>query len=542
VAQPSAPAGPLALLLSCPKCGGPFTVGDVTASLTCDHCGSLLLLSAPERDEIYFGDDHLRSPEAVLETVIRYRVHGQRAEILGLTGKEDERSPPELWVQMKLEAFERRLRSQARILEAHRLYVPYWHLTGWIVQGLLGRHADGPKVVRLRAFAVEHSVPAYDTRRANLRDRGLRLSRSRVSPLTVRDVRERVAFLPWAPVEDRPYQEIERWRSQDLDPFLQTVARHGAFLDRGRLLVYRPYWVARVTLLEGEEQWVLADGGFGTLAGNPDAEESRALLALAAGDPLRSGEPSFRRVHVVASRCPECGIEKALPAGNHVMICSNCHRALTPTPDGPRVVSYGHCVRGQEALDGEYLPFWRYRFRIELAGAPPVERLEDYLRAIFPQGAPPGSRPSGEHLWVPGFRLLGTEAGDEAFKELVAWAHAAGLQTTDDNIPLGGRPVSWGASLSEPEARELLPFVLMGMHGNPSAARLNTLLVKRAVSESRLTPSAPELIMVPFDALEDAVGITGTSVRIARLLLTGGPELEAQRATVYGARVILSAT
>ena len=57
VAQPSAPAGSLALLLSCPKCGGPFTADDETASIACEHCGSLLLLSAPEREEIYIGDD-----------------------------------------------------------------------------------------------------------------------------------------------------------------------------------------------------------------------------------------------------------------------------------------------------------------------------------------------------------------------------------------------------------------------------------------------------------------------------------------------------
>ena len=539
-APPSAPAGPLALLLSCPKCGGPFTVADAIASYDCDHCGSLLLLSAPERDEIYFGDDQLLSPEAVLETVIRYRVQGQRAEILGLRGGKDEQPPPEFWVQMRLEAFEKQMRSRARVLEAHRLYVPYWHVTGWIVQGLLGRRSNGPKIVRLRAFAVEHSVPAYDTQQANLRDRGLRLSRSRVRPLTVREVQERAAFLPWAPVAERSYREIDRWRGQDLDPGLQCVARHASFLDRGRLLVYRPYWVARVEL--DDEQWVLADGGFGTLAGHPDADESRALVALAAGDPLRSGEPSFRRVHVVASRCPECGFEKALPAGNHVTICSNCHRALTPTPDGPHVMPYGHCVRGQETLDGEYLPFWRYRFRIETAGAPSVERLEDYGRALFPQGPPPGFRLTGEHLWVPAVRLLGTEVGDETFKDLVEWVHAAGLRATDEKIPIGGRPVTWGASLSEPEARELLPFVLMGLHGKTSAARLNTMLLRRVVSEARLTPSDPGLVMIPFDAAGDALGIAGTTLRVPHLLLAGGPELEAQRATVYGARVILSPT
>ena len=540
-AQPSTPAGPLALLLCCPKCGGPFTVDDETASYDCDHCGSLLLLSTPERDEIYLGDDQLRSPEAVLETVIRYRVTGQRAEILGLTGEPDEKTPPEFWVQMRLEAYEKRLRTAARVVEAHRLYVPYWHLTGWMIQAILGRRSDGPKIVRLRAFAVEHSVPAYDTDQANLRDRGLRLSRSRVRPLTVREVRERGAFLPWAPVPETSYREIDRWRGRDLEPGLQSVARHASFIDRGRVLVYRPYWIARVVL--DEEEWVLADGGFGTLAGRPDDAESRALLALAVPDPLRSGEPSYRRVHVVASRCPECGFEKALPAGSHISVCSNCHRGLTPTTEGPRVVPYGHCVRGQERLDGDYLPFWRYRFRIEMAGTPPAaaECLEDYARALFPQGGPPGFRPAGEFLWVPALRLLGTEVGDEAFKDLVEWVHAAGLQSVDEKIPLGGRPVAWGAALSEAEARELLPFVLMALHGKPSAARLNTLLLQRAVSKARLTPRDPRLVMIPFDAAGEALCLAGTTVRVPRLLLTGGPELEAQRATVHGPRVVPSA-
>ena len=84
-------------------------------------------------------------------------------------------------------------------------------------------------------------------------------------------------------------------------------------------------------------------------------------------------------------------------------------------------------------------------------------------------------------------------------------------------------------------------LVSHGVLGTPSAARLNTLLLQRAVSRARLTPSAPELMMVPFDAGGDALGIAGTTVRVPNLLLTGGPELDAQRATVHRARVILSA-
>jgi hypothetical protein len=200
-------------------------------------------------------------------------------------------------------------------------------------------------------------------------------------------------------------------------------------------------------------------------------------------------------------------------------------------------------VRGQERLDGDYLPFWRYRFRIELSGTPPaaVERLEDYGRAVFPQGAPPGFAPAGEHLWVPGFRLLGTEVGDETFKDIVEWVHAARLPVVGEKVPLGGRPRAWGVTLSEEEAREVLPFALVGLHGKSSAARLNTMLLQRSVSQARLAPSDAQLVMVPFDAAGEALCIAGTGVRVPRLLLRGGPELDAQRASVHSPRVVSSA-
>jgi len=47
-------------------------------------------------------------------------------------------------------------------------------------------------------------------------------------------------------------------------------------------------------------------------------------------------------------------------------------------------------------------------------------------------------------------------------------------------------------------------------------------------------------VMVPFDAAGDALGIAGTALHVPRLLLEGGPELDAQRATVHNA-VVLSA-
>ena len=62
---------------------------------------------------------------------------------------------------------------------------------------------------------------------------------------------------------------------------------------------------------------------------------------------------------------------------------------------------------------------------------------------------------------MPDERSLDRKLGDEAFQDLVEWAHAANLQAVDEKIPLGGRPVTWGATLSEEEARELTGESLM---------------------------------------------------------------------------------
>jgi hypothetical protein len=524
--------GPLAIHLSCPKCGAPFVVDDETFGHTCDHCGSLLILEAPDRDEIYVADEQIRGESDLLDTVILYRVEARRSQLIGQS--RDAAGNPtvaEAFVEALVGQYEAHLRSVARVLESHRIFVPYWQITGAIVQGILGRRRGGGKLVRLRSFLVEHSVPAYDAARANLRDRGLRLARSRVRPLTVRAVREAGRFLPWRPVADQPYREINRWLGQDLDPGTEPVTKHGEFLHARRVLVYRAYWLGRV-LTDEAGGWILLDGGFATLAGYPGEEEVRGLLGQLVADPLGSEQEAYRRVHVAASRCPDCGAEQRIDRRHLVGICANCHRALELTPRGLRVVRYSHGARDEDG--GEFLPFWRYRFQVRLAGGVSIGTLEDYARALFPQPVP-GYQPKGDRLWVPAFRLLGTEMGDEAFKKLAEWIHASPPATVDEKLPLGGRPVCHGVSLPEPDARALGRFVLLGLHGAPSAARLNTLLLKRALVSAEVSLTDPALVWLPFDRAGQELA-TASGVRVPDLLVRGGPELEAQRVTVQAAR------
>ena len=48
----------------------------------------------------------------------------------------------------------------------------------------------------MRVKHVEHTVPGYDTAKADFRDRGLRLSRAHVRPLIAKDLPAKGPFLP----------------------------------------------------------------------------------------------------------------------------------------------------------------------------------------------------------------------------------------------------------------------------------------------------------------------------------------------------------
>ena len=81
----------------------------------------------------------------------------------------------------------------------------------------------------------------------------------------------------------------------------------------------------------------------------------------------------------------------------------------------------------------------------------------------------------------------------------------------------------------------------MALHSKPSAARLNALLVRRGILSAQLILGEPRLVMLPFERRDDGLWSRQAGVQVPLLLLEGGPQLDALRASVHKIKTAVSA-
>ena len=488
-------------------------------------------MEAPEREEVFVEPAQVSEPAAILETLIRYRIDAQRATLVAKHSDPEGNPPPDLMISALLNRFESRLRESAKLIDCRLVHVPYRQTAGKVIQAVLGRHGDGAKIARLRAYIAEQTSPAYDASRLNLRDAGLRLGRSIFRPLLSADVPGLGRFVPRA-ATDASRRELEKWRGQNLEAGFESVAKQGQVAVTFEAAVYRPYFLVRVLLDRGDET-LLFDGGFGTIAGYLTDAEREAFTRGKDEDPLGTEGASFRQVAVVPSRCPNCGMDPKLPEDAVVSICANCHAGVSPSPRGLVLVTYDREEGTTPDRATALLPFWRFPFQAGIAGLPPMRTLEAYAAAIFPQGLPKGFSPQGDSVYVPAWRLLTTEAGDETFSALAQAVHGRAWNWTPDRVGLDVRPRFVPVSLPENDARELAWASVFALHTKASAARLNTLLLKRVLFDAKLSFGRGSVALIAFKEQDKAYA--RPEVSVPRLLIDGGPPLAAQRMTVQAA-------
>lgn len=117
--------------------------------------------------------------------------------------------------------------------------------------------------------------------------------------------------------------------------------------------------------------------------------------------------------------------------------------------------------------------------------------------------------------------------------------HGRSWDWTADPVGLDARPRFVAVSLPEEDARNLVWAALFALHTKTSAARLNTLLVKRVLFEAKKSVGGGLPTFISFAQDENAY--SRGEVRIPRLLVDGGPLLAAQRVNVQAAAAACSA-
>lgn len=92
-------------------------------SLVCTHYGSLLVLSASEREEIYLANGQITGADDLREMVLEYRVQAHRAEIISRWQGSETEPPPEAWIENRLATFADALRGSLTIGDARCIQV-----------------------------------------------------------------------------------------------------------------------------------------------------------------------------------------------------------------------------------------------------------------------------------------------------------------------------------------------------------------------------------------------------------------------------------
>lgn len=216
-----------------------------------------------------------------------------------------------------------------------------------------------------------------------------------------------------------------------------------------------------------------------------------------------------------------------------MLICGNCHAGVSPTGKGLVLMNYDREEGTTPSRETALLPFCVFPSRSDWPAPRPSKRSKRTPPPCSPQGPVKGFAPHGPYVYVPAWRLLTTEAGDQAFTALAGAFHSNTWNWTPDRVGLDARPRFVPVTFPENEAREIAWASLFAFHTRASAARLNTMLLKQKLFDAKISFGQGSVALVAFTE-QDKVYLR-PEVKVARLLIDRGPVLAAQRVTVQAA-------
>ncbi len=513
----SAPGG-LEILSPCPHCGGANTWRLLQTLLRCSYCDSALWWPRrADRSGLLVAEDAIEGPEGLLDVLATLDAMRERARIAGLRSpgpdddlalRPDAQDDPTLPPLHEIKAQRRHLFA----LHEHRsLLVPYLLTASTLVFHALGRSREaGRKEHRSLFFTAEEIVPAYPEP-WDFRDRGLWVARQRFRPLDD-------AALSRGPMRMRetgsdPDEALRPWRNrrQVLEPDMDPIHFLAEAFESDRFWVFRPFHLVRATSpLEAE--WLLLDGQFATVAGRPDPEEVRRILA-GSWETLPASEARAAAPLAIPFRCPECGQDVPLDEAGTWQLCRGCGRVLEPGRLGLEVVPQRTIDRRQipwwprpAPSATAWLPFWRFRGRFRLGGES-FDDLSALSRALVPAaGAVPVTFPPSCGAWLlPAFDVLTAQGHDAWAFEIAAELTALRPEPQDARLGLD-QPVGPKDTVLPPAHRagafaRSMPRLVLTLLPPAIQARLNPVALRK-LDGARFETTGVDLVFVPAPVVE----------------------------------------
>ncbi len=499
----------LRVQIPCPQCGAPTDWSLLQILQKCVYCGSALWWPfADDVPEFFMAENGVHHADDVIDVLIRYEalrlagiMRSAQAHDDLTTVVFDDAIPEDVWARARAR------RHLFQVHEWHLVYAPYMLHVVTLCYRTLGRDRDRTrKVYRPFCFLLQTPEPAYP-RAWNFRDRGLRMSRDRLLPLTSSQADLRVLMAPVERVSDT--QDVLRpWmrRRQVLQPFVQPIWFDAQPIIHHRWIVYRPYIWTVVRTPQGTETLII-DGAHQMIAGRPRPDEMQRIRARA-WSCLRPDRIRTVRVHVLPIRCPECAWEVDLRPNASFAFCTNCGRLLQPSPQGFHVLSYQTVAPRWIAAkfprthpDGwVWLPFWRCAWTWTMDGSTTTDLIA-YWQSLGMRGLRGEAALPIRHGWVPAMDTWIYARYAEWMQELARWLTLQAPPLTDRRLVVE-EPVDHAAhvvlpALEATPAAQLLESMVPAYLPDTVQMRMNPILLRSCFQRSmRITDQ--HLVYVPI--------------------------------------------
>ncbi len=486
--------------LRCPECGAPVVVGIWDQSARCTFCASLLACGRVLGEEVFVVRDATATALDVVQLLIRTETESYRNELVGRSrNREGLQVDLPTLLDARVALLRAKLEAELEAVDDIDFLVPYELHERVIVQAVLGRR-DVVKESFVQCFLTEDLTRRFDASTTNLRDRGLKIRGAKLALLSDahRDSVENRFLDPADTTPKRVAPLADRARAR-VDGDTQVVAQVEGVLRERKLQIWKHMSVGRVRRA-GEIEDYLIDHQFDTLAGRLERDEAARLRAL---EPRPLGEviakPSLR---ALASECPNCGADVALPPRAAIAFCENCALAVRVTPEGLRACAYALGERPPRGSSGGFIgfPFWSVPFRLRAAGRV-WTRVWDWLEAVSKQPAALRFReqdPAESRVFVPARALFGARELDDAFTALVATATWRQPVVHPVRPSPGDLLRILDVELEPQSAGTLARFALVALHDAQSTRSLNGMNFRTLIRDAELLPGEPELVVLPL--------------------------------------------